>query len=75
MRDFKNKNDYTCIVFYKDDTPPFKMAFVHNCYSLSQWLTTSNNHQHWSYFNVYVRRSNMFLKRFYQGNFIPAKPK
>jgi hypothetical protein len=63
-----HKNDYTCIVFYKDDKPK-KWGFVHG---LSQFIEFINEkHSGWIYINVYDRRTGKFLKRFYQGNVIP----
>lgn len=72
--EFQNKNDYSVIIFF-EDKPPLKMAYVHSCYSLSQWLNRSKNYQSWSYMNVYARRTLRYIKRFYKNNFIEAKPK
>jgi hypothetical protein len=73
--EFRNKNDYSIVVFFQDNTNPLKMEFVHNCYASSQWLTNSKNYNNWNYFNVYARRTKRFIKRFYRNNFIEAKPK
>ena len=63
-----HKNDYTCIVFYKD-APPKKWQFVH---SLSKFVVFVNQkHQGWQYINVYDSRTSTYLKRFYPGNIIP----
>jgi hypothetical protein len=63
-----HKNDYTCIVFYKNDKPK-KWQFVH---SLSKFVSFLNGkHPNWQYLNVYDRRTGKYLKRFYPGNIIP----
>ena len=71
--EFQNKNDYSVIVFCENDKT-VKVSYVHSCYSLAKWLDNSK-YKDWKYFNVYVRRSGRFLKRFYKGNYIENKPK
>lgn len=73
--DFRNKNDYSVIVFFENEQKPLKFEYVHSCYALSKWLDSSFKYKNWKYFNVYVRRSSMYLRRFYKGSFIPAKPR
>ena len=63
-----HKNDYTCIVFYKDSSPK-KWSFVHGISKFVAFL--NEKHPGWDYINVYERRTGKFLKRFYQGNAIP----
>lgn len=71
MDGLKNKNDYTCIFFF-DGRTPVKYTFVHNVYGLTQ--TVFKKFGEYKYVNVYVRRTGVYLKRFYYGNFIPPKP-
>jgi len=73
--EFKNKNDYSFIVFDKDNNQICKIEFVHNCYKSAQWLTDSKNYNQWHYANIYNRRSGTFMKRIYKGNFIESYPK
>ena len=63
-----HKNDYTCIVFYRDAKPK-KWRFVHGLKGFASFL--SDKHSSWKYMNVYERRSGKYLKRFYKGNLIP----
>lgn len=64
----EHKNDYTCILFYKNAKPK-KWQFVH---SLSKFAVFVNDkHPGWEYINVYERRTTKYLKRFYPGNIIP----
>lgn len=72
MQEFKNKNDYSIIVFDKDGNFILKWTYVGGLYKASQYL---NSRYNWSYMNVYVRRSGRFLSRYYRGNYIPNKPK
>lgn len=62
-----HKNDYTCIVYFPDNTPK-KWTYVHNLNGFSKFL--DKEHGSWKYFNVYERRTGKYLKRFYRGNFI-----
>lgn len=71
---WKNKNDYSIIIFDLNNQQIAKMEFVDNLFKASQWLDNSK-YRDWHYFNAYNRRSGMFLKRYYKGNFIPAKPR
>ena len=63
-----HKNDYTCLVFYKDAKPK-KWQFVHGLSKFASFL--SEKHSGWLYINVYERRTGKYLKRFYPGNIIP----
>lgn len=63
-----HKNDYSCIVFYKDEKPK-KWGFVHGLSKFAVFL--NSNHPGWLYINVYERRTSTYLKRFYPGNTIP----
>lgn len=71
---WKNKNDYSIIVFDSQDNQICKIEFCHNLYKASIWLNNSK-YRDWSYFNAYNRRSKSFLKRYYKGQFIPAMPR
>lgn len=73
--EFKNKNDYSLIIFSENNQCLGKMEFVHSVFNASLWLTQSSNYSSWHYVNVYVRRSGRFLRRFYKGNYIENKPK
>lgn len=64
-----HKNDYSVVVFFQSGNPK-KWKFVHTLNSLSRFL--HKNHPGWKYFNVYDRKTGQYLKRFYNGNFIPA---
>lgn len=74
MSEFQNKNDYSVIV-YGANGFLCKYTFVGNLYKFSQFLDGSDKFGNWLYFNVYVRRSGTFLRRFKRGEFIPAKPR
>ena len=63
-----HKNDYTCIVFYKDGKPK-KWSFIHGLTKFVEFV--NEKHSGWLYINVYERRSGKFLKRFYPDNVIP----
>lgn len=73
MSEFQNKNDYSVIVF---DCNGFlvKSSYVHDVYKYSLWLS-GTKYANWTYINVYARRSQRFIQRYYKGNFIPQKPK
>jgi hypothetical protein len=73
--EFKNKNDYSIIVFSAQNICLGKMEFVHSVFAASLWLSKSSNYSTWHYINVYVRRSGRYLRRYYNGNFIDNKPK
>lgn len=63
-----HKNDYTCIVYFPEGRPK-KWTYVHGLLGFSKFL--DNKHPNWTYFNVYDRRGGQYLKRYYNGNFIP----
>ena len=63
-----HKNDYSCIVFYKNGKPK-KWGFVHGLNKFVSFL--NEKYGGWEYLNVYERRTGKYLKRFYHGNIIP----
>jgi len=63
------KNDYSVIVFFKEESKPKKWNYVHKLNGFGMFLNT--NHSNWEYMNVYERRTGKYLKRFHNGNFIP----
>ena len=63
-----HKNDYSCIVFYNGQKPK-KWSFVHGLSKFAAFL--NEKHNGWEYMNVYERRTNKFLKRFYPNSSIP----
>jgi len=65
----KKKNDYSVVVFFPD-IPPKKWQYVHSLYSMSNFL--KNKFPSWLYMNVYNRRTGVYMKRFYNGDFVPA---
>lgn len=71
MQEFKRKNDYSVSVF---DAHGFlaKYTYVGNLYKFSLFL--DGKYPSWVYMNVYSRRSNRYLTRFYKGSFIPPFP-
>lgn len=71
---WKNKNDYSIIVFDQQNNQICKIEYCDNLYKASIWLNNSK-YRDWSYFNCYNRRSQNFLKRYHKGQFIPAKPR
>lgn len=73
--EFKNKNDYSVAVFTSDNIFLVKMEYVHTIYACTQWLTKSEKYRNWGYINVYARRTNRFIKRYYVGNYIDSNPK
>lgn len=64
---YKNKNDYSVVAFNGQYKVNF-MRYVHNVYKYTLWLR--NNGIEWTHINVYNRRTNEFIKRFYFGNYI-----
>jgi len=63
-----HKNDYTCIVFFQNGSPK-KWQYVHGLTKFVIFL--NREHPQWKYVNVYERRTNIYLRRFYPGNSIP----
>ena len=64
----KRKDDYSCIVFF-DNIKPKKWKYVHRLGGFVSFL--NQKHSGWKYVNVYNRRTNEYLKRFYPGNLVP----
>ena len=64
----EHKNDYSCVVFYRNDKPK-KWQFVHGLTKFVSFL--NEKHTGWQYINVYERRTGKYLKRFYPGNIVP----
>lgn len=62
-----HKNDYACVVFFPDEKPK-KWKYVHKLKGFASFL--NDKHKNWSYFNVYDRKTNGYLKRFYKNNLI-----
>lgn len=67
--EFKNKNDYSVVVFTPQKV--LKYTYVHNLFNFKNFLNSSFGN--WQYMNVYARRSGRFLKRFYNVDFVPPK--
>jgi hypothetical protein len=65
----KHKNDYTCIAYFTNQKPK-KWTYVHNLGGFTSFL--NKQHSTWLYFNVYERRTSKYLRRFYQGNYVPT---
>ena len=75
MNEFKNDNDYSIIIFDKENNFIAKYKYSHTVFSFVRGFVTENFPK-WYYVNVYVRRTGRFLKRYYRNdNFIPNKPK
>ena len=69
--EFKKKNDYT-ITAYLGSRKVNSMKYVHKITTYVAYLEKQGIE--WSVINVYARRSERFLKRFYKGNdIIPAR--
>lgn len=68
----RHKNDYTVIVFDRDNNYLCKIEFSHDLFKTSKWLSMSKKYNYWHYMNVYDRRKGTFLKRFYVTDYIPA---
>jgi hypothetical protein len=64
-----SKNDYSITVFFESDRPK-KWTYVHKLDGFAVFL--NKKHSNWLYMNVYDRRKNQYLKRFYKGNLIPS---
>ena len=64
----QHKNDYTCIVHFCDGTFK-KWTYVHSLFQFNKLLETK--HPNWDYINVYERRSQKFITRFYIGDSLP----
>jgi hypothetical protein len=69
---YKNKNDYSIIVFDQDEKFLLKWTYVHGLYGAAQSL---DKKYEWKYFNVYNRRSGQYIGRYYRGGYIPNKPR
>lgn len=65
----KKKNDYSVIVYLKNQSKPKKWTYVHKLNGFSMFLNKS--HPTWEYMNVYNRRTREFLKQFKPTDFIP----
>lgn len=65
----KKKNDYSVIVFLKDEDKPKKWNFVHKLNGFSKFL--DEKHPAWEYMNVYNRRTRQYIKRFHPSDSIP----
>lgn len=63
-----HKNDYSVVVFFIEGTPK-RWTYVHKFTDFEKFL--NEKHSGWKYMNVYDRRTQAFVKRFYKGNFIP----
>lgn len=63
-----HKNDYTCIVYFPDNTFK-KWTYVHGLYGFAIFL--ESKHPTWLYVNVYDRRTTKFLQRLNKGTYIP----
>lgn len=63
-----HKNDYSVIVYFPEGTPK-KWSYVHKLNSIVKFL--DEKHSQWIYMNVYNRRTGLYLKRFYKGNYVP----
>ncbi len=65
----KHKNDYSAIVFFKNEPQPKKWSYVHNLEKFGRFL--NSKHPDWLYMNIYDRRSKEFKKRFRKENPLP----
>lgn len=68
----RHKNDYSVEFWVKDtsgDRRILSIKYVHKIYDCTQWFNRKIGE--WDYVNVYNRRDGKFLKRYYNGNFIP----
>lgn len=66
----RHKDNYTCIVFFRDGaTTPKKWTYVHALNGFERFL--SQKYSQWWYFNVYNRRTGDYLTRFYFGAPVP----
>lgn len=72
MREFKNKNDYSIMIFNSDEFV-LKWTYVHSLLSVVKYLQDKNIR--WSHINVYARRSGRFIRRQYPDQVIINKPK
>ncbi len=73
-QEFKNKNDYSVIVF-ENNRFLCKYTYVGNLYKFVLFLEKTYQFKNWTAMNVYVRRSGRFLKQYRNGDFIPPKPR
>lgn len=64
----RHKNDYSVVVFFFGRNPA-RWLYVHDLRSFSVFLNTK--HAGWRYMNVYDRRSNQYLCRFYPNSVFP----
>lgn len=65
----KPKNDYSVIVFLRDQSKPKKWEYVQKLNGFSMFL--NKKHPSWEYMNVYNRRTRQYLKRFKKNDFVP----
>lgn len=64
-----HKNDYSVIAFFPNGTAK-KWQYVHKLNEFANQFL-DKKHSDWKYMNVYSRRDNVYLRRFYAGNVIP----
>ncbi|MBN1186553.1 MAG: hypothetical protein JXB49_30030 [Bacteroidales bacterium] len=66
----KRKNDYTCIVFLEGKKRTLKYVYVHSLRKFASML--DRRFPSWMYMNVYVRRTGLYLVRYYKNDsYIP----
>lgn len=65
-----HKNDYSVIAFFPNGTAK-KWTYVHKLDEFASRFL-DKKHPEWEYMNVYNRRDNVYLRRFYKGNIIPT---
>ena len=75
--DLKRDNDYCCVAFKhkkgaKNGEKIGFMRFVHRLTDYAKYL--DRNNVDWYYFNVYNRRNQDFIKRYYHDQEIPIRP-
>lgn len=70
-KEFKHKNDFSCTAFQGSKKVGF-MKYVNRISDYSNYLDSKGIQ--WSVINVYARRTERFITRYYQGNKIPNRP-
>lgn len=69
---FKNKNDYSVVIF-RTGQSPFKVTYVHNLRKMLDYA--ERKYSGFKYMNVYNRRSSDYMGRVYKGQKYLVEPK
>lgn len=71
--EFKNKNDYSVWFYDVNNNCIFYLHYVHSIYYVVSWFRQNKG----SFYRISVcsRRSRRFIGTYFEGSFIPNKPR